>query len=99
MVSAVISQAWDRFYKNGWLRAETSFIAAEPVQDLIADGPMPSPAAVVADLSLKLAHLTDDEKLRKQTLSALNSGGSLLEKNEFWHASHIGAMLAALERR
>ncbi|MDJ0958281.1 MAG: DUF255 domain-containing protein [Arenicellales bacterium] len=96
-VSDIIEQAWARFYKEGWHMAEESFIAMEPKRDLIADGPMPSPAAVVALLSLKLAERNNDDKLRRRTLSALNSGDRQLKQSGFWYASHVRAMLAAVE--
>ncbi len=96
-VSQVIGQAWTRFYRDGWLMAEKSFIAAEPVRDLLADGAMPSPVAVVADISLKVSLMTGDGELRKQTLAALNSNNGLLGSGGFWYASHVGAMRAALD--
>ena len=95
--SDVIEQAWTRFYSEGWHMAEESFIAIEPKRDLIADGPMPSPAAVVALLSIKLAKRNDDDQLRRRTLSALNSGDRQLQQSGFWYASHVRAMLAATE--
>ena len=96
-VSDVVEQAWARFYNEGWNMAEESFIVMEPKRDLIADGPMPSPAAVVALLSLELAERNTDDQLRKRTLSALNSGDRQLKQNGFWYASHVRAMLAAIE--
>ena len=96
-VSDVIEQAWIRFYNEGWHMAEQSLIAMEPKRDLIADGPMPSPAAVVALLSLELAKRNDNAQLRERTLSALNSGDRQLKQSGFWYASHVRAMLAAVE--
>ena len=96
-VSDVVDQAWIRFYDKGWHMAEESFIAMEPKRDLIADGPMPSPASVVALLSLELAERNNDDQLRKRTLSALNSGDRQLKQSGFWYATHVRAMLAALE--
>ena len=98
-VALVIAQAWARFYRSGWLMAETSFMAAEPVRDLVPDGAMPSPVAVVADLSLKIALMNGDDALRKRTLAALNSNPGLLENTGFWYASHVGALQTAIASR
>jgi hypothetical protein len=95
VVQSIVEQAWARFYEDGWRMAETSFIAVEPVRDLIADGPMPSPAAVVAQVSLDVAEKSANEPLRKRALAALNSGGRQLDGKWFWHVSHIQALLAA----
>jgi uncharacterized protein YyaL (SSP411 family) len=95
IVQDVVEQAWARFYADGWRMAESSFIAVEPRRDLIADGPMPSPAAVVAQVSLDVAEKSANEPLRRRALAALNSGGRQLDGKWFWHVSHIRALLAA----
>ena len=93
----MVAQAWSRFYDKGWRLSESSLITTEPARDLFSDGAMPSPAAVVAQVSLNLAEKFDDAELRKQALSALNSGEQFLQRSGFWYASHVGAMLSAVE--
>jgi uncharacterized protein YyaL (SSP411 family) len=95
VVQDVVEQAWARFYEDGWRMAESSLIAVEPVRDLIADGPMPSPAAVVAQVSLDVAEKFANESLRIRALAALNSGGRQLDGKWLWHVSHIQALLTA----
>ena len=94
-VEKIIEQAWNRFYDNGWRMAESSLMAVESAKDLIADGPMPSPAAVIVQVSLDLAEKSGNEQLRKLALSALSRGWRQLQGNWFWHVSHIQALLAA----
>lgn len=92
---AVVREGWNRFYgPRGWRLAETSLIEAEAGQDLILDGPMPSPPAVLARTSLELAARLDDQGLRDRALSALNSGHAQLARNPFWHATQVGSMAA-----
>lgn len=92
----VVTAAWKRFYgPSGWRLAESSLIQAEEGQDIVADGPMPSPSGMLAEVSLHLAERYGDRALREQVLSALNSGHAVLKKNPFWYATHVGAMLAA----
>ncbi len=79
--------------------AESSLIAAEPLRDLISDGAMPSPAAVIADLTIRLAARSGPVEHGNRVLAALNSGGEQLQSGGFWHTTHIRAMLAAIEGR
>ncbi len=93
----VVDQAWRRFYgRDGWRLAEHSLIEAEAPQDLLADGPMPAPSAVLAAVSLRLAAVTNDRKLRDRALAALNSGHERLAAEAFWYATHVAAMTLAL---
>jgi len=94
----VATAAWKQFYgPRGWRLAESSLIQAEAGQDVITDGPMPSPSAVLAEVSLRLAVRTGDASLRKRALAALDSGHKLVQRDPFWYASHVGAMLAATQ--
>lgn len=94
----IISKAWDLFYDgHGWRMSSTSFIVREKGRDIVMDGPMPSPSAVIIRVSLELSRENQDKKLRKRALSALNRGHEMLKQNSFWLASHIGAMQAALD--
>lgn len=96
LLEQVVDAAWDGFYEGGWRMGRQSLMAEEPARDLMTDGAMPSPAAAVADVSLKLARRIDRPQLRAKALSALNSGKEQLRGNEFWYASHVGAMGSAL---
>ena len=91
--AAVARAAWRRFYgKESWRMGEDSLIEAESGRDALYDGPMPSPSGILARASLALAERLRDDGLRRQALSALNSGHAMLKENPFWYATHIGAM-------
>jgi uncharacterized protein YyaL (SSP411 family) len=95
---AVVEQAWSRFYGSaGWRMGELSLIGAEAGQDVLLDGPMPSPSGVLAEVSLELAAATGDEALRRRALGALNSGHAELADNGFWYATQIGALRRAAD--
>lgn len=96
--ASVVEQAWVRFYDAGWRMAESSLIAAETGRDRIADGPMPSPAAVVSHISIKLAKATGNVALRERALAALNSTGAQIDRGGFWHVSQVRAMLEAVNQ-
>ncbi len=98
--ATVARQAWKRFYgPSGWRLAETSLIQPETGQDLVLDGPMPSPSGVLARVSLELAAHRGDAALRDKALSALNSGHAQLEENPLWNATQVAAMLAHMQAR
>jgi len=91
----VTEKGWLIFYgPQGWRQGARSLIESERGQDLIADGPMPSPAAVLIDVSVVL----NTADLRVRALSALNSGHGELAADPFWHATHVGVMGQSISR-
>jgi hypothetical protein len=96
---AVVRAAWKRFYSaRGWRLADQSLMAAEPGQDVLADGPIPAPSAALIRVSLALAAHERDTALRRQALAALNTGHEFIGQDPVLHASHIAAMVEAVER-
>ncbi len=96
---AVTMQAWRRFYgARGWRLEERSLIQAETGQDMLTDGPMPSPSGVVAEVSLRLAAKTGDKSLRERALAALNTHHAALQESAFWYATPVGAMVFGVSR-
>jgi hypothetical protein len=96
LAKAIAKAAWKRFYSpQGFRLAESSLLAAETGQDVLSDGPMPSPSAVLAEASLRLAEKTGDVALRRQVLAALNSGYAMINANPFWYATPVSALLRA----
>ena len=86
----LVNQAWKRFYsKKGWLLAEDMLLKYGQGEALIADGVLSSPSATLINISLKLAEKNKDNRLKKQSLSALNISHTDLVSQPFWYASHI----------
>ena len=99
LAKSVAVTAWKRFYgPKGFRLEENSLLVAEAGQDVLSDGPMASPSAVLAQTSLRLAEKTQDAALRRQTLAALNSGAAVIRDNPFWHATPVSALLQAAGR-
>ena len=96
LAKSVASAAWKRFHgPKGFRLEENTLLVAETGQDVLSDGPMPSPSAVLADSSLQLAEKSGDKALRRQVLAALNSGSAVISDNPFWYATPIAARLRA----
>ena len=85
----IVRAAWSLFYTaGGWRLGESRLLAAEPGQDIVADGSLPSPSAVLIAVSLALGE-RGDTALRRRALAALNSGHELLKDDPFWYATHV----------
>ena len=97
LARSVIDAAWQRFYgKQGWRLSETKLVAGREGDDAIVDGPLPSPSATLIAATLELAERRGEKALRNRALGALNSGHPQLAADPFWHATHVGVMLAAI---
>jgi uncharacterized protein YyaL (SSP411 family) len=94
---SVAEAAWSRFYRdNGWYQEDGTLLAPTSAEEMVADGAMASPAAVVIEVSLELAAYFDDEGMRRRALSALNRGDTLLSRAPYWYASQLGARALAI---
>lgn len=86
----IILQAWQRFYNDkGWLLAENSLLKYGQGEAVISDGVLPSASAVLISISLRLAEKNNDEKLKKQSVDALNEGQDDVARQPFWYASQV----------
>ena len=97
MARRVVDAAWERFYSgSGWRLSETTLIQSEVPRDAHADGPMPSPSGSILATSMALAKQGNDRVLYKKVLAALNSGHEVIQSDPFWYATHVAAMVQAL---
>jgi hypothetical protein len=93
IVRKIVDQAWQRFYsEDGWRLSEDLIPGIATREAIVADGPMPSPSAVLLQVSLRLANRAGDAVMKKRVASALNRGHEILATDGFWYATHIGVM-------
>ena len=91
--TSVARVAWQRFYAaRGWRLDERSLIQTGGAEAAIADGPLPSPSAVLVEATLALAEKTGDVALARQARTARDLARSAVQRDRFWQASH-GALL------
>lgn len=96
LVHTLVEQGWQRFHDaDGWRLDRDRSIAYGGAEPVIADGPMPSPSAVLVRVSLQVARQSGDQALLKRALSALNVGRTDIESDAFWYASQIEAVAIA----
>lgn len=86
---AVASAAWRQFYsERGWRLSGATLIQAGADEAAIADGPLPSPSAVLIETSLAISEKTGDAALKKTAQAALEKGRAAVRQDAFWNATH-----------
>ena len=56
---------------------------------MISDGVLPSVSAIIIKLSLNVAEINNNVKLKKKAVQALNVGHGDIIAQPFWYASQI----------
>ncbi len=86
---AVATVAWRQFYsERGWRLSRETLIQTGADEAAIADGPLPSPSAVLIETSLAISEKTGDVALKKTAQVALEKGRSAVRQDVFWNATH-----------
>ncbi len=89
----LLEAAWRRFHgDHGWKRAAAPLLPGLPREPMLADGPLPSPSAVIIDTSLALAERLQDAGLRDRALLVLRQNHGQLATSPFVHATHISVL-------
>jgi len=93
LVQRLVDEAWRRFHTaDGWSLGEDLLIPAGAAEPVLADGPMPSPSAVVLRVSLRLAERLGDDTLRRRSLEVLARNHARLAQEPFVNATHINLL-------
>jgi hypothetical protein len=85
-VKQLVDFAWKTFYDQHWYLSEQHLLPMEPGVDLVADDPLPSPAALLIDLRLEL------DSVDKTVCEALALGQEEVMKFPFLYATHISVV-------
>ena len=94
LARAVVEGAWARFRTpDGWRLSDADGLPYAGAEPVIADGPMPSPSAVLLDATMHVAERFDDEALRARARAALLADDGGLRSGAFFHATRIRALL------
>ena len=94
LARAVVEGAWVRFHTpDGWRLSDARGLPYAGSEPAIADGPMPSPSAVLLDATMHVAERFDDEALHARARAALLADDAGLRAGAFFHATRIRALL------
>ena len=89
----LVRSAWRRFWTGaGWRAAEHSLLAIDLAEPVIADGPLHSAAADLAELTLRLADGADTA-LSAQARRSLAMITPSVQQQPFFHATQISALM------
>ena len=95
LVHKLTQQAWERFFQpGGWKTTDRLLIPGMAVQPVIADGPLPSPAALLTGLSLQLE---DTAALRPLIRQAISISYPETRRQPLWHATHARLLIGVQE--
>jgi len=93
-VRVMINQAWQRFFSDkGWRMIDNSLIAYGGREIMIPDGPMPSPSAILLNVTQDILAQAGSNKeqlslLQQQYDAALSAGQSQLMTDPYWFSSY-----------
>ena len=94
LARGIVEGAWERFHApEGWRLSDARGLPYAGVEPAIADGPMPSPSAVLLDATMHVADRFGDDALRERARAALLAGDAGLREGAFFHATRIRALL------
>ena len=94
LARALVEGAWVRFHTpDGWRLSDARGLPYAGSEPAIADGPMPSPSAVLLDATMHVAERFDDEALHARARAALLADDAGLRPGAFFHATRIRALL------
>lgn len=96
--AAVATAAWQRFYgADGWRLSEDAVLAGSTAEAALADGTLPSPSAVLIEVSLRLAAERGERALGAKAREALARARAQVWEDPFWYATYVGVLLAQEE--
>lgn len=93
VLKSITRQAWLRFYSDkGWRAAENTGIPTAINETIVPDGPMPSPSALLIDVTLKLNTQYKDKSMMAFANQALELGHDRLKTETFWYGTQVGVL-------
>ena len=96
----IVKGAWERFRTpDGWRLSDAPGLPYSGIESAIADGPMPSPSAVLLDATMEVADRFGDDALAARARAVLLADDAALRPGAFFHATRILALLRWLPDR
>ena len=90
----IVEGAWERFRApDGWRLSDAPGLPYSGIEPAIADGPMPSPSAVLLHATMQVADRFGDDALAARARTALLADDAGLRPGAFFHATRIHALL------
>ncbi len=99
IILSLIRQAWKRFYDHqGWRGFDDALLPGQAVEVALQDGPMPSPVAMLIELSLRYAGQAEVSDLKGLARKALRQSSATASGQPFWYATQVRVLAAASDK-
>jgi uncharacterized protein YyaL (SSP411 family) len=83
-------KSWQWFFTDeGWKLNRNALLKYKETEPAIAEGPLPSPSAVLIQASLELAAQTGHRALEVQARQSTALSAGIVLKQPFWHATYV----------
>ena len=93
LVKRLVKDAWNRFYdQSGWRLSDQTLIPGSYGVAMMEESPLPSPSAVLLNVSIDLARQMKDQELTSSVLRGLNSGHTQLRRAAFDYPSQLAVL-------
>ena len=88
----LVDAAWAGFYVDGrWREDQDLIIPYTSAERVLGDGPMPSPSAVLLDVTLRLLQIRPNKVLQRRVREASVASESV-RAGAFFYASHVAVL-------
>lgn len=93
LVERLVEDAWNRFHdQRGWRLSDQTLLPSGYGVPMMEEGSLPSPSAVLINVSIELDRQAKNRKFTTRILTGLNSGHSQLRKVAFDYPSQVAVL-------
>ena len=95
LVTRLINEAWQRFHSpKGWQLSEGILIPYSAGETIVSDGALPSPSAMLLELSLEVAYATGNQALYERAVHGIRQAPPSLRDTPYYYASQLQALMS-----
>jgi uncharacterized protein YyaL (SSP411 family) len=89
-VSNLAVKSWQWFFVDeGWKLNRNALLKYKETEPVIAEGPLPSPSAILIQVSLKLANRAGNNSFKVKARQSMTMAAGIVQQQPFRHVSYI----------
>ena len=93
-VKRLVDDGWKRFHdQTGWRLSDQTLLPSGYGVPMMEESPLPSPSAVLLDVSIELARLTNNQELATKVRENLQAGHTQLTQVAFDYPSQVSLLV------
>lgn len=94
LANQLVLGAWQRFHdKTGWRLSDQTLLPSGYGVSMLEESPLPSPSAVLLNVSIALARYTHDQPLLVKVRDSLEAGHAQLKEAAFDYPSQVSVLV------